>query len=54
MKVWIDSVGNVVWDDGNRNSFTINLDATTRRRWTHWLYDGIERENVDGLWMILE
>jgi len=55
MKVWIDSVGNVVWEDpNNRDPLLIQLDSNTRLSWTHWLYDGIERENVDGLWMILE
>jgi len=32
MKVWIDSVGNVVWEDpNNRDPLLIQLDSNTRR-----------------------
>jgi len=56
MKVWIDSVGDVVWND--------NPKIITKRSWNGFLRDGVRLENIkigrrlgdhlNGLWMILK
>ena len=52
MKVWIDSVGDVVWND--------NPKIITKRGWNGFLRDGVRLENIkigshlNGLWMILK